>query len=69
MAWTFADGTPYEGPTHALRGTFYSGATRTSESRRLIEAPDLPQPKLIKKKPATPRKKAAPRPKGATAWD
>ncbi len=69
MAWTFTDGTPYEGPTHILRDVTYSGATRTGESRRLIEAPDLPQPKLVKKKPAAPRKKMPPKPKGATAWD
>lgn len=69
MAWTFSDGTPYDGPTHILRDTSYSGATRTSDSRRLIETPDLPQPKPAPKQVAAPRKKQPPKPKGATAWD
>jgi len=69
MAWTFSDGTPYDGPVHVLRDTTYSGATRTSEYRRLIEVADLPQPKPAPKKKAAPRKKQPPKPKGATAWD
>ena len=40
MAWTFSDGTPYVGPTHMLAGINYSGATRTRESRRLVEVAD-----------------------------
>lgn len=69
MAWTFSDGTPYDGPVHTLRDTSYSGATRTKDSRRLIQTPDLPQPKPAAKKKAAPRKKQPPKPKGATAWD
>jgi len=65
MAWTFSDGTPYDGPVHTLRDISYSGATRTRESRRLIRTPDLPQPKPAPKKKAAPKKKK----KGASAWD
>jgi hypothetical protein len=37
MAWLHAnDKTPYDGPTHILAGATYTGATRTSESRRLV---------------------------------
>ena len=53
MAWTFSDGTPYIGETHTLAGTTYSGATRTRESRRLVEVKDSPKP--------APKKKAAPK--------
>lgn len=51
MAWTFADGTPYEGPTHTLAGVNYSGATRTPESRRLIKVADAPKTPVEKKAP------------------
>lgn len=57
MAWTFSDGTPYVGPTHTLGGSHYSGATRTRESRRLVEVADAPAKKAAPK--AAPKKKAA----------
>ena len=50
MAWTFSDGTPYDGPTHKLGGSYYSGATRTRESRRLVEVADAPAKKAAPKK-------------------
>jgi hypothetical protein len=56
MAWTFSDGTPYVGPTHMLAGINYSGATRTRESRRLVEVADAPAPKAAPK--TAPKKKA-----------
>ena len=58
MAWTFSDGTPYVGPTHMLAGINYSGATRTRESRRLVQVAEAPKaaPKAAPKKRA-PRKK------------
>lgn len=72
MAWTFSDGTPYEGPTHTLGGRTYSGATRTRESRRLIGIADklraevnpdiMSAPELMSLKP----KKRAPRKKKST---
>jgi|TARA_B100000212_G_C27358433_1_gene527005 hypothetical protein len=37
MAWYFTSGELYTGETHELAGTTYSGKTRTSESRRLVE--------------------------------
>lgn len=74
MKWQFKDGTPYNGPTHMLAGKTYSGATRTPESRPLI--PKEPKPKTTPKsrlttpsQPKRKRKKPAPKPKGATAWD
>jgi hypothetical protein len=58
----------WDGPTHELAGRYYTGATRTSESRPLVwfeqKQPTTPS---SKQKPAP--KKAAPKPKGATAWD
>ncbi len=56
MAWQFSDGTPYIGETHTLAGTTYSGATRTRESRRLVEVKDAPKPAPKK---AAPKKKTA----------
>ena len=58
MAWAFSDGTPYVGPTHMLAGINYSGATRTRESRRLVQVAEAPKaaPKAAPKKRA-PRKK------------
>lgn len=51
MAWVYAsDATEYDGPVHVLAGTTYSGATRTPESRRLIEVPDAPKPKTAAEK-------------------
>lgn len=36
MAWIHAnDSTPYDGPTHTLAGTVYTGATRKPGTRRL----------------------------------
>lgn len=36
MAWIHAnDGTLYDGPTHTLAGTVYTGATRKPGTRRL----------------------------------
>lgn len=51
MAWVYAsDAMEYDGPVHVLAGTTYSGATRTPESRRLIEVPDAPKPKTAAEK-------------------
>lgn len=51
MAWyTANDNNIYTGPTHTLGGSNYSGATHTSDSRRLVEGPDpKPEPKPKKK--------------------
>ena len=58
MAWVFANtGEDYEGETHELAGHTYSGATRTPESRRLIEVPA--RPTRAPSKPSTAKKKAA----------
>lgn len=58
----------WDGPTHELAGRFFTGATRTAESRPLVwfeqKTPTTPS---SKPKPAP--KKAEPKPKGATAWD
>ncbi|MBJ64675.1 MAG: hypothetical protein CMB55_07785 [Euryarchaeota archaeon] len=40
MAWYLTTGELYEGETHVLAGNTYSGKTRTSESRRLVEGPE-----------------------------
>lgn len=64
MAWYFTNGELYSGETHVLAGNTFSGKTRTSESRRLVEGPD-PKPKPEPK----PRAPKPPLPKGATAWD
>lgn len=41
MAWVFAhSGEDYEGEVHHFFNKPYSGATRTTESRLLIEVPD-----------------------------
>lgn len=72
MAWVIAStGEDYTGEVHYLGGNTYSGATRTPASRRLIEVPDAPKKAepLSQPKPKAPRKKAEPKPKGATAWD
>ena len=51
MAWVFASsGEDYVGETHTLAGSVYSGATRTPESRRLIQVPDAPKPKTAAQK-------------------
>lgn len=69
MAWVFAnDGQPYDGETHELLGKTYSGATRTSESRRLEYVAEAPKP-AAPSKPKPPKKKPEPKPRGATAWD
>ena len=60
MSWVFAsDGQPYDGETHEFRGVTYSGATRTRESRRLVEAADAPKPDPSPEPKA--RRKAPPR--------
>lgn len=72
--WQFKDGKRYTGPTHEIAGRVFSGATRTPESRPLV--PVEPKLKATPKsqlttpsRPKRPRKKPAPKPKGATAWD
>ncbi len=40
MALYLTSGELYEGETHVLAGTVYTGKTRTPESRRLVEGPD-----------------------------
>tara|TARA_R100000234_G_scaffold112221_1_gene85698 strand:+ start:94 stop:345 length:252 start_codon:yes stop_codon:yes gene_type:complete len=40
MAWYLTSGELYTGETHVLAGTTYSGKTRTSQSRRLVEGPE-----------------------------
>lgn len=69
MAWVFANTKePYNGETHELLGKTYSGKTRMPESQRLewvAEAPKPAAPSQLK----APKKKAASKPKGATAWD
>lgn len=70
MAYVFAsDNKPYDGDTHTLGGTVYSGATRTPESRRLTWIEPSSQPKAPEVKTRKPKAKAAPKPKGASAWD
>lgn len=70
MAWVIASsGEDYVGEVHELFGKTYSGATRTPESRRLIEVPDAPTKPSSMQKPRAPRPKQPPKPKGATAWD
>lgn len=69
MSWVIAStGAPYSGDTHEFLGTTYSGKTRTTESRRLEWVEETPKPVVVSK-PKQPRAKAAPKPKGATAWD
>jgi hypothetical protein len=51
MAWFYNDGTPYDGPVHALLNNTFSGATRTPESRRLVEGEAVVQPSS-KQKPS-----------------
>jgi hypothetical protein len=34
--WAFKSGEPYDGPVHELAGRYWSGLTRTSESREVI---------------------------------
>ena len=65
----------YDGPTHELAGRYYTGATRTSESRPLVwfekrsGFAEQKKPTTPSSKPKLPRKKPEPKPKGATAWD
>ena len=58
----------WDGPTHELAGRFFTGATRTAESRPLVWF-EQKKPITSSSKPKQPRKKPAPKPKGATAWD
>jgi len=52
MAWIIASsGEDYNGPTHTLGGTTYSGETRTPSSQRLSYV-DKPAPKPAPKKTA-----------------
>lgn len=69
MGWAFPDGKPYRGPVHVLRDVTYSGATRTRESRRLIEIPSPSKQKPAVKREARPKREPVRRRKGATAWD
>lgn len=69
MGWVIANtGAPYVGDTHEFLGKTFSGKTRTTESRRLEWEEELPKP-ASPPKPKQPRAKAAPKPRGATAWD
>ena len=58
----------WDGPTHELAGRYYTGATRTAESRPLVWF-EATKPTTPSSKPKLPRKKPEPKPKGATAWD
>tara|TARA_R100000951_G_scaffold92500_1_gene80937 strand:- start:300 stop:488 length:189 start_codon:yes stop_codon:yes gene_type:complete len=59
MAWVHAnDNTPYDGPTHTLAGVTYTGATRKSDTRRLLFIAEAEVKKPTpKKKPAKKVKK------------
>ena len=57
MTWIIANsGEAYEGPTHKTGGVMYTGATRTADSRRLVEG-TAPAPKPAPKRKAAPKKK------------
>jgi hypothetical protein len=57
MTWIIANsGEAYEGPTHRTGGVIYTGATRTADSRRLVEG-TAPAPKPAPKRKAAPKKK------------
>ena len=57
MTWIIANsGEAYDGPTHKTGGVMYTGATRTADSRRLIEG-TAPAPKPASKRKAAPKKK------------
>ena len=57
MTWIIANsGEAYDGPTHRTGGVIYTGATRTADSRRLIEG-TAPVPKPAPKRKAAPKKK------------
>ena len=56
MAWMHAnDNTPYDGPTHTLAGTTYTGATRKPGTKRLLFIADA-EVKPAKKKPVAKKK-------------
>ena len=60
----------WTGDTHVLAGNTFTGKTRTPASRPLVFVAELPKPKTTpSSKPKRTRAKAAPKPKGATAWD
>ena len=60
----------WEGETHELAGRTYTGKTRTSESMPLVWVDEAPKKKTASSsKPKQPKKKQAPKRKGATAWD
>jgi hypothetical protein len=56
MAWIIASsGEAYDGDTHVIAGTTYSGKTRTPSSQRLLfvdKPAPKPAPKSVVKKPA-----------------
>ena len=57
MTWIIANsGEAYDGPTHKTGGVMYTGATRTADSRRLVEG-TAPAPKPSPKRKAAPKKK------------
>jgi hypothetical protein len=57
MAWIIANsGEAYDGPTHKTGGVIYTGATRTADSRRLVEG-TAPAPKPAPKRKAASKKK------------
>ncbi len=69
MPWIVANtGEAYDGDTHELLGKTCSGKTRTPESKRLDWVEEAPKP-VAPSKPKAAKKKAEPKPKGATAWD
>ena len=69
MGWVYAnDRSSYEGDTHEFLGETYSNKTRTPTSRRLEWEEEAPKP-VAPPKPKPVRAKAAPKPRGATAWD
>ena len=75
MAWYLTNGELYTGETHVLARITYTGKTRTSESRRLVEGPeperarssngrlkgDDPSTPNINEAYEKPKKKAAPK--------
>ena len=57
MAWVYAnDNTPYDGPTHTLAGTTYTGATRKPGTKRLLFIADAEVKPAKPKKPAKVKK-------------
>ncbi len=71
MAWKCKHTeTIWDGETHELVGRTFTGKTRTAESVPLVWIEDAPKEKIASpSKPKQPKKKQAPKPKGASAWD